>query len=48
MFEIWFSYRGSRRFRTARDEVERDQVVEFLSRTADVTDVQVIEEAVDG
>ncbi len=42
MFEVWFNYRGSPRWRAAVDEAQRDSTVEFLEATEGVTDIQVI------
>ena len=43
MFEVWFSYRGSRRWRVADDEQQRDAALAVLEANSDVTDIDVID-----
>lgn len=43
MFEVWFSYRGSRRWRVADGEEQRDAAVADLESNPDVTDIDVID-----
>lgn len=43
MFEVWFEYRGSRRWRACRDEEQRDSALEYLQSIDGVTDIDVID-----
>lgn len=43
MFEVWFDYRGSRRWRVADDVEQRDAAVAALQETEGVTGIDVIE-----
>jgi len=43
MFEVWFTYNGSRACRAAEDLERRDAAVAFLSAAEGVTGIEVIE-----
>lgn len=42
-YEVWFSYRGSRRWRACPTEGHRDAAVAELAATEGVQDINVIE-----
>lgn len=43
MFEVWFTHRGSRRWRVANDEHQRDTTIAELTEVTGVEDIDVIE-----